>query len=86
MGAKRKTFSTPAGVHALQDLLGALLTGEVRVAIKESLDVVDDLQVAPPSAILAHSTPFRRWLAVGLLPPPSEEQATAAAMGLGEVR
>jgi hypothetical protein len=78
-GGEEEGLLDPAGIHALQDLLGTLLTGEVRVAIKEPVDVVEDLHTAAPFAILAHSTPFRRWLAVGLLPPPPEEQATAAA-------
>jgi hypothetical protein len=53
------------------------------VAIKEPADVVDDLQVALLSALLAHYTPFRHYLAVALLSSPPEEQATAAAMGWG---
>src|SRR5215203_1059836 len=45
-----------AGVHALQDALGALPlhAGQVRVAVQDLVNVVDDFSLAPVSAVLAH--------------------------------
>src|SRR5215213_9031001 len=46
----------PAEVHALEDLLGALLTGQVGVAVQDPVHVVDDVLRITVPTVLAHGT------------------------------